>query len=115
MARIPRRGDVVLIGFPFTDLSATKVRPAVVVSPDAAQRDSGDVLLAAISSVVPARPRPSDAILAVDDAEFGSSGLKKSSVILTSKLVAMEQRLVLRWLGRLGPRTTRRLDAALGT
>ena len=26
--------DVVLLSFPFTDLSATKVRPAVVISPD---------------------------------------------------------------------------------
>jgi len=27
-----RRGDVVLVPFPFSDLSTTKVRPAVVVS-----------------------------------------------------------------------------------
>ena len=31
--------DVVLLSFPFTDLSATKVRPAVVVSPDILRDD----------------------------------------------------------------------------
>ena len=27
-----QRGDIVLIPFPFTDLSATKTRPAVIIS-----------------------------------------------------------------------------------
>ncbi len=32
--RIVRRGSIVLVRYPFTDLSNIKVRPAVVVMPD---------------------------------------------------------------------------------
>jgi|SRR5579862_2755256 len=44
------RGDIVLVSFPFTDLSSSKRRPALVVSPDAFNRAMQDVVLAAITS-----------------------------------------------------------------
>lgn len=43
-------GDVVLVPFPFSDQSATKQRPAVVISSDAYHREHADVLLIAITS-----------------------------------------------------------------
>ena len=45
-----RRGDIVLVPFPFTDLSATKKRPALVVSPDKFNEHAQDVVLVAITS-----------------------------------------------------------------
>lgn len=49
-----RRGEVVLVPFPFSDLSTTKVRPAIVVSNDACHQLEPDLLLAAITSNVSA-------------------------------------------------------------
>jgi mRNA interferase MazF len=43
-------GDVIVVPFPFTDQSATKKRPAVVVSSDSYQRERPDVILMAITS-----------------------------------------------------------------
>ncbi len=50
---ILQRGDIVLVPFPFTDLSGQKLRPAVIISPDPVGED---ILLAFISSVIPASP-----------------------------------------------------------
>ena len=47
-----RRGDIVLVSFPFTDLSSSKRRPALVISPDAFNKRGQDVVLAAITSCV---------------------------------------------------------------
>ena len=49
-----KRGDVLLVPFPFSDLNATKVRPAIVISGSAYQRSEPDVMLAAITSNVSA-------------------------------------------------------------
>ena len=46
-----QRGDVVLLPFPFTDLSAARTRLAVVVSTPTFQRDTGDFTVAMITSV----------------------------------------------------------------
>lgn len=45
-----RRGDIVLIAFPFTDLTAAKTRPAVVVSVEAFERATGAVTVAMVTS-----------------------------------------------------------------
>lgn len=50
-----KRGDIVLVPFPFTDLSSTKQRPALIVSSDALNTVRDDVLVAAITSQIPAQ------------------------------------------------------------
>ena len=47
-----QRADVLLVPFPYSDLSTSKVRPAIVVSSQQYHRDESDLLLAAITSNV---------------------------------------------------------------
>ncbi len=47
-----QRGDVVLIPFPFTDLTTTKTRPAVVVSSQLYHQVRSELLLVYVSSQV---------------------------------------------------------------
>jgi mRNA-degrading endonuclease toxin of MazEF toxin-antitoxin module len=49
----PRRGDVVLLPFPFADLTSTKVRPALVLSSSLYHKSEPDIIVAAITSNVP--------------------------------------------------------------
>ncbi len=45
-----RRGDIVLVTFPYTDLSTTKARPAVVVSDEIYHSAQPDVILASLTT-----------------------------------------------------------------
>ena len=45
-------GDIVLVPFPFTDQTASKTRPAVVVSADAYHQQRPDVILIAVPSQI---------------------------------------------------------------
>ena len=45
-----KRGDIVLVPFPFTDLSSSKRRPALVISPDDFNTRMQDLVVAAITS-----------------------------------------------------------------
>jgi len=46
-----KKGDVVLIPFPFTDLTSAKTRPAVIVSTEAYEKETGNFMVAMITSV----------------------------------------------------------------
>lgn len=76
-----QRGDIVLVPFPFTDLSGQKVRPALIISPDPV---GNDVLLAFISSVIPTTPEATDYVLDTTHSAFPQTGLKAVSVFRMS-------------------------------
>ncbi len=56
----PRRGDVVLLPFPFADLTTTKVRPALVLSSPLYHKSEPDIIVAALTSNVAAHQGPTD-------------------------------------------------------
>ena len=89
-------GDVVLVSFPFTDQSASKQRPAVVVSSAAYDRERPDVLILAISS----RGRPGGAIAEPSISQWQKAGLLKPSV-LKPLIATIERGVIRRRLGRL--------------
>jgi mRNA interferase MazF len=89
-------GDVVLVPFPFTDQSGTKKRPAVVVSSASYNNARRDLILAAVTSQVSRATQVGD----VEVSEWEGAGLLKPSVIKPI-LTTIEQRLVIRTLGRL--------------
>jgi len=90
-------GDVVLVPFPFTDQSATKKRPAVVISSDAYHRERPDLIILAVTS----QSRPRSAIGEAEIARWKEAGLLRRSV-LKPVVATVERGLVLRKLGRLG-------------
>lgn len=76
-----KRGDVCLVHFPFTDGSAAKLRPALVISDDEFNRGD-DIVVLPISS----RPDESDPhSLFIGPPWFRSAGLKQESSIKWTK------------------------------
>jgi mRNA interferase MazF len=88
-------GDIVLVPFPFTDQTATKRRPAVIVSSAAYHRDRPDVIILAITS----QSRP-QATVEARIAKWKEAGLLRASV-LKPVVATIEHGLILRKLGRL--------------
>jgi mRNA interferase MazF len=88
-------GDVVLVPFPFTDQTASKKRPAVVVSADAYHQRRPDVIVMAVTSQI---LRPAGALGEVLISDWQGAGLPKASLI-KPVLATIEQRLILRKLG----------------
>jgi mRNA interferase MazF len=89
-------GDVVLVGFPFTNLQATKQRPAVVVSDAVYQQNRPDVILMAITSQI-RQPLAFGEYLLQD---WQHAGLLKPSV-LKPLIATLEQTQIIRTLGQL--------------
>ncbi len=93
------KGKVVLVPFPFDDLSATKVRPAVCLTH--ALGSYQHVLLAFITSRIPDYPLPTDIVVDELHLDFASSGLRKPSTIRLHFLMTARTSLILRELGAL--------------
>lgn len=105
------RGKVILVPFPFTDLSAQKIRPALILCP--ASAPGSDVIVAFISSVLPVHPAPTDVMLSDSDPSFPKTGLRVASVIRCDKIATLDKRIVLGELGTLVPHDMRLVDRAL--
>ncbi len=68
-------GDVVLARFPFSDLTGSKRRPALIIATP--QTYKTDVILVFISSVIPMYLREADILIDSKDLFFDETGLKK--------------------------------------
>lgn len=108
-----QNGDIVLVSFPFTDLSGVKLRPAVVISTQAVHKMTGDFTLLFISSVVPKKTDPFELAFRATHSEFEMSGLKKDSLFKTNKITTISERLIKRKLGSLGKKIRQELRATL--
>ena len=98
-----RRGDVVLVAFPFTDLTTTKMRPALVVSSDAFNHKNVDIIAVAVTSQIPKRILETNYLLSLEDQRL--AGLPKPSMVKLGKIVTLDQRLIRKKLGQLSEPT----------
>jgi len=96
------RGKVVLAPFPFDDLSATRVRPAVCLTDPIGMHRH--VVLAFITSQIPADLLESDLVLEPTQKDFTLSGLKVPSTLRLYRLMTATTALIRRELGKLSPR-----------
>ncbi len=90
---------IVLVPFPFDDLTGTKVRPAVCLTEEISTYQH--VVIAFITSQVTKASEPSDILLLASSPDFPSTGLKASSAIRLHRLVTIPISLMRRHLGNL--------------
>ncbi len=95
------RGKVVLVPFPFDDLSATKVRPAVCLTD--AVGPFRHIVLAFLSSRIPLDLLDTDLVLDAGHPDFAATGLRVSSTLRVHRLMTVTSSVILRELGELSP------------
>lgn len=87
------KGDVVVVPFPFSDLSAAKRRPTLVVAPLLGD----DVILCQITS----KTITDSYAIPISDADFKSGGLHQDSNIRPNRLFTADSKIILYRAGTL--------------
>jgi mRNA interferase MazF len=89
---MPERGDLLLIPFPFTDLSAAKRRPVLALT---AADNYGDFIALPVTS----RPQIEHG-LAIAAADLLNGSLPAASWIRTNRIVTLNASIVIKIVGR---------------
>lgn len=100
------KGTIVLIPFPFTDLSGQKVRPALVLYN---QKTGDDCIVVFISSKKEKRGGIFDIPLSPTE----QNGIKVDSTLKVSKIATLQKRIVIGELGRLEQSAINDVDTIL--
>ena len=106
-----KRGAIVLVPFPFTNLSSVKLRPALVVS--AFQLNQQDVIVLFISSVKDRRLSAVDLAITKNSRNFIQTGLKRDSVFKCNKIATLAKSVILGEIGLLAPDLMDKIDQRL--
>jgi mRNA interferase MazF len=85
-------GKIVLVPFPFIDLSSSKVRPALIISKDK-QKYSSDVIVCFIGSVI------QEGKYKAKIKNNKKTGLKVPSIVHFDKIATLDKKMILGELG----------------
>ena len=107
-----RRGDVVLVLFPDSNLRTSKRRPALVVQADRLDTDLPQTIVAITSNMARARHQ-SRVIVKVGSESAKGSGVLMDSVIMTDNLATIHDSEIDRVIGNFTG--LKEIDAALRT
>jgi mRNA interferase MazF len=102
------RGRVIVVEVPFSDLSGTKRRPALIISSEGFHGDLPDVIVCPISSRPRyfERPGPGDQPLQ----HWKRAGLRYPSTARVSKVVSVSKKAIARGLGRVESHDLQRVE-----
>ena len=95
-----KKGDLILIPFPFTDLTGNKNRPALILA-----KSKLDIIVSFISTQLKWK-EGTDILLSPNQ----ENGLKKESLIRLSKLATIDKDLALGRLGRIDEKIIQLVD-----
>ena len=99
------KGDVVVIPFPFSDLSASKKRPAVVV----ADLTGDDRIMAQITSIA----RADNYAISLEAKDFKNGELPHSSMIRPNKLFTADRSIVSYKTGSINDKKIKEIEKTL--
>lgn len=106
---IPKRGEVYLVNFnPTIGAEIKKIRPALILQNDIANRYSPVTIVAAITSQFEEPLYPTEVRVEADE-----GGLKIESVILLNQIRTIDKQRLIKRLGKLTPEKMIKVDQVL--
>jgi mRNA interferase MazF len=99
------KGDIVVLPFPFSDLSTNKRRPAIAM----AKGEYGDIILCQITS----KPNKEPEIIELKDKDFREGKLKITSYIRPRKIFTADLGLILYKAGKIKKEKIREVEDAV--
>lgn len=106
---MPRQGDIVLIPIPFTDLSSQKRRPVIVVSNDAYNRKTMDIVVVAMTS----NPAAADYSFTITSSNLEQGRLNRPGKVRVDKIYTLSQSIVVKTFGRVNSNVLDRIRSTL--
>ena len=91
----PKPGEIWLVRFPFSDLTSTKVRPALVL----ANHRQDVIILGIFFKVPPGIPENTWVLINDRQSDFTQTGLAKTSILRAEKIATAHQSTFQRKLG----------------
>jgi len=99
------KGDVVVVPFPFSDLTNAKRRPALVM----AKLDRDDLILCLVTS----QPATDDYTTPIEDKDFETGSLIKMSYVKSNRVFTANERIISYKVGKLRSEKTTEIIAKL--
>ncbi len=93
---MPSQGDIVLVPVPFTDLSSTRRRPVIVLSNDAYNSTTADMVVVAMTS----NPAPSPYSFMIATVDLVSGKLNRPGKVRVDKIYTLSQGIAVKVFGR---------------
>jgi mRNA interferase MazF len=92
---MPEQGDILLIPVPFTDLSSQKRRPVIVISNNAYNRQTGDIVVAAMTS----NPATVDYSFVITSSDLRNGTLNRPGRVRVDKIYTLSKSIVVKTFG----------------
>jgi mRNA interferase MazF len=109
-----KRGDIVLATLPFTDLTGSRIRPALVVQCDRNNQRLDDVILVMITRTLHrATTEPTQLLIDLASADGAATGLLHTSVVKCEHIITLHGSLLTRVIGTMPATLMQQVDACL--
>ena len=106
----PKRGDVVLVLFPHSDLRTAKTRPALIVQANDLNTGLAQIIVAMITSRTFRANHPSRVTIVLNTPDGVQSGLLADSIVVTDNLATVTDVAIDRVIGKI---SMQKVDQAL--
>lgn len=109
-----KRGEVVLVDFPYASGGGSKVRPALIVQNDRGNALLRDTIVVPITSNLSRAARVSSQFsIDTTSPDWQASGLRIPSVVKCENIYTFNQSRIVRTIGRLSAATMTAIDGCL--